>query len=285
MRRISRNTPSGSSRSSSPVLSVRPRCSRQSRAGCHGRASGPRHRGRPGRGLTLVERRVDDCARQLGVVGPRAAVDVVGAGDHPYVVDDADLGVDVDRRALRVLDVADAHPIAAGPLDDPHGALATDPARGSRDPTVAIGEPGTTTITWRSGFARNASASACGGALRPEVLVLEVYEAPSPPERLDVGACDAALAVGREGIYRTLGRIGAQDLHCVWADRRRVARPWRERVGVAGLPRQRARRRATGLRWSSGVGSSQRSRKVSAIARPPGRVPRPVRRATADRWP
>ena len=57
---------------------------------------------------------IDHAAADLGVVGPRATVEVVGADGHPHVVDDAHLRVHVDRGALVVREVEDRDPIAAG---------------------------------------------------------------------------------------------------------------------------------------------------------------------------
>jgi len=42
-------------------------------------------------GTALVERGVDHGARNLGIVRPRAPVEIVGAGDQEHVVDDANL--------------------------------------------------------------------------------------------------------------------------------------------------------------------------------------------------
>ena len=61
----------------------------------------------------VVARRVEHDRRQLGVVGPRAAVEVVGADRGPGVVDDAGLGVHVDRGAGVVLDAVDGDPVRA----------------------------------------------------------------------------------------------------------------------------------------------------------------------------
>ena len=67
---------------------------------------GQRQPQRPG----VVAGGVDHDRGQLGVVGPRAPVEVVGADRRPGVVDDAGLGVHVDRRARVVLDAVDRRP-------------------------------------------------------------------------------------------------------------------------------------------------------------------------------
>jgi hypothetical protein len=47
--------------------------------------------------LPLVDGVVDHSAAEFGVVGPRAAIEVVRPDRCPHVVDDADLRMDVDR--------------------------------------------------------------------------------------------------------------------------------------------------------------------------------------------
>ena len=58
---------------------------------------------------------VPDRGGELGVVRPGPAVEVVRAGRRPHVVDDADLGVHVDRRAGVVLDAVDGDPVGRRP--------------------------------------------------------------------------------------------------------------------------------------------------------------------------
>ena len=56
---------------------------------------------------------VEDRARQLGIVRPRPAVQVVRSHGRPRVVDDHGFRVHVDRRALFVLEVEDREPVAS----------------------------------------------------------------------------------------------------------------------------------------------------------------------------
>ena len=65
-----------------------------------------------GRGA-LVAFGVQHRGGQLGVVRPGPRVEVVAADRRPDVVDDAQLGVDVDGQALQVLDVEHLHPVPA----------------------------------------------------------------------------------------------------------------------------------------------------------------------------
>ena len=64
----------------------------------------------PGQPPLIVHHR----AGELGVVRPRPTVEVVGAARHPRVVDDADLCVDIDRRAGWVVQVEDTEAAATG---------------------------------------------------------------------------------------------------------------------------------------------------------------------------
>ena len=160
---------------SSEVVDRRgPRCARGARAraaaGCRVRAVGRRRRARRDRAgsrssCVVVEHR----ARQLGVVGPRAPVHVVGPDHQPHVVDDADLGVHVDRSAVVVLEVAHEDAVAAGALQrcrvarsarcGPDGP-ATRPSRS--------GNRGTTTTTCSSGWARERVGERLRGRARDQ---------------------------------------------------------------------------------------------------------------------
>ena len=211
------NPDAGSTRSASSP-SARPRCSRHSRrrvSRASRRARSPSRRpDAAGRASSNVG--VEHRARHLGVVGPRTAVEVVGADLEPDVVDDADLGVHVDRGAGLVLEVVDRDAVAAR-RRTACARTRCRPMVSDASATVPLcsGKRGTTAMTWSSGARRSASASASRRVRRPQVLVLEVDEPARPTQRLAVGAPDAALAVGRERERRPLGRIRAQDLHRV----------------------------------------------------------------------
>ena len=101
------NAEAGSTRSESSPSS-RPRCSRHRRRRVsrgRTRAPSPRPAGSSGSRSSCVG--VEHGTRQLGVVRPRTPVQVVGADFEPHVVDHANLGVHVDRRAVHVLEVVD----------------------------------------------------------------------------------------------------------------------------------------------------------------------------------
>ncbi len=87
---------------------------------------------------------VEDRRSQFRVVRPRAVVEVVAAHHRPDVVDDAQLGVHVDRPALVVLDIEDLHTVTARLAHHRHGLglsqfrcsgrhLLVDPAGHDRD--------------------------------------------------------------------------------------------------------------------------------------------------------
>src|SRR5204863_10022804 len=91
-------------------------------------------------GLATVEGGVDERARKLGVMGPRPAVQVVGADVHPDVVDDAHLRVHVDGRSELVLEVVDRDTRSARGAQHLENRFSAGPARGAGEPTGTIGE-------------------------------------------------------------------------------------------------------------------------------------------------
>ena len=106
----------------------------------------------------------DHGAGELGVVGPRSEVQVVGSHRHPHVVDDAHLGVHVDRCAGIVLEVVHGDAVAAGASQQPDRALAGEVADGAVTRPSRSGNRGTTTTTRRSGARRSAVARAAAAA-------------------------------------------------------------------------------------------------------------------------
>ncbi len=75
---------------------------------------------------------VDDRAGDLGVVAPRPSIEVVRSDGGPHVVDHADLGVDVNRNAVKVLDVVDRDAVARRIEKDSHRMLAAHLVRSQR---------------------------------------------------------------------------------------------------------------------------------------------------------
>jgi hypothetical protein len=74
-------------------------------------------------------------------------VEVVGAAGEPDVVDDADLGVHVDRHAVRVLEVEEGDAVRGDPLQQRHGADLTEPVRRPGHPPVGVRVARTTAIS------------------------------------------------------------------------------------------------------------------------------------------
>ena len=228
-------------------------------------------------------------ARQLRVVGPRAAVEVVGADRGPLVVDDADLGVHVDRGAGVVLQAVERRP---GPpprlAQRAQRPLAAEQVRrrwtcGRPGP----GRAGAPRSAAGPGWSRSAAANALGDRPGPQVLVLEVDQR-AGPGRAPWRSPRATLRspCGRERVAAPRGRVGAQQLD---ADARRSA-PGRAAAGGSGSPAglvlaaDRSAARRTGLRVS-GCGSSHRSRKVVSTSPTAGPVTASWTSCQGGRWP
>ena len=214
-RRAARRTTTSGSTRSSTSSGARPRCSAARRIRAVPReTAGRRHRARRGPSrLALVEPGVDHRARELRVVGPRPAVEVVGADRHPHVVDRRTPSSGRRSGCLRRSRGRTPRPVRGRPRAARRARVRG--RSGSRSPAMApsgSGYRGITTAISSSGWSASASRSTLGGVERPQVLVLEVDEASGAPERLEVGARDAALAVGRERVRASPSRIGAQHL-------------------------------------------------------------------------
>ena len=64
--------------------------------------------------FSAIQRVVEYGARHLRIVGPRTAVEVVGAHGEPDVVDDADLRVHVNGPSIETLEVVRGKTVASG---------------------------------------------------------------------------------------------------------------------------------------------------------------------------
>ncbi len=172
--------------------------------------------------------------RQLGVVRPRPAVEVVGADRGPDVVDDAGLRVHVDGGALVVLDAVERHPPRSGGHHLPHRP----------PPSEQLGRPGGAAEVGvhrddREHVQARLAAQRVGehvpDVVAPQVLVLHVDQAPGLGQRLGVAAGDAALAATGERVVASVPQVGVgpQQLHDVRAalDRRGRRRLVGQRVG------------------------------------------------------
>ena len=227
---------SSSGRSSAQVEVLAHQPSRRSRA--KRRAPSPRPPGSAGRGCPARSSRT--AAAQLGVVRPRADVEVGAADRGPDVVDHAELGVHVDRRpswfstsrtwtrsppASRTIANASPWPSRA--------------ARGRAGRSTS-GIPGTTAMRCSRGARRSAAANTTarrrpttGTGLRRRRGVW------ARPQRLGVRAGDAALAArARTGRGRRAGRCAGAG-RCRYLPERVGCRR-RQRAG-RGLPGGSAR--------------------------------------------
>jgi hypothetical protein len=167
-------------------------------------------------------------------VGPGAAVEVGRADHRPHVVDDHRLGVDVDRRAVLVLEVVDGHPVAAGADQVVDGPPLGGAGRPPGDPPVAVRVPWHHDDHAQPGSAAQGGREGVGDQRPPQVLVLDVDQRPGPSQGLQVRPGDAALAVGRERDPPVPGRVGAQHLHGMGA-------------GLRGWPAAQQQLQAPGL--------------------------------------
>ena len=90
-------------------------------------------------GHTKIAGVIENGTRELAVVRPGAAVDVVGSDSHPNIVDDAHLCVDVDRNPTEVLQVVAGDSRTTGAKKRLDGVATRDPTRGPGHRAVAVG--------------------------------------------------------------------------------------------------------------------------------------------------
>src|SRR5580765_4928328 len=168
---------------------------------------------------------VDHRAGDLRVARPGSPVEVVRPHRGPPVVDDAHLGVDVDRPAGAVGQAEHRDPVTAGGQDEVegqgpavqldhlgHALLVRHHRQDDREPQV------------RRGPQRPGEVPA--HLLRPQVLVLDVDELLGPGDRFGIAERDAALALhGEVEADRPDPRVGPQHL-----DRARPGGRWRRRL-------------------------------------------------------
>src|SRR6478609_8842259 len=196
----------------------------------------------PGVGL------VENDGGELGVVGPRTPAEVVRAGAGPDVIDDADLGVDVDRHAGGVLQAV---------CRDTLG-MSVHQAADRAPPTELLRHTVETTEVWHQRDDDDQAKVRPRPQLlledprdivAPEVLVLDVDEALRPPHCLAVTAGDAALAPLGEGVVTAPAQvgIGPQELHgvraCGWRRGPLVGKGVRRAVQAPNPVSQTAHRR------------------------------------------
>src|ERR1019366_8726962 len=88
---------------------------------------------------SVIEFAINYGARKFRVMSPRSAVQIVRSDGPPNVVDNTNLGVDVNGSVDFVLDIVDPDAIAASLLHDGEGARLGESARRPRPLTVLVG--------------------------------------------------------------------------------------------------------------------------------------------------
>ncbi len=141
--------------------------------------------------------------------------------------------MDVDGLAVTVLDVDDVHPVPAGPVDDRQGLRMTVVHGGQAQPALLVGEARDHRDQLQPGLAPQRVGEHLGHLRRPQVLVLDVDQAPGPAQGLGVPSGRAALTVGGERVAGAAAGVGPQQLHRAGAGGRRVRLRLRQ---VRGAP-------------------------------------------------
>jgi len=145
-------------------------------------------------------------------MGPGAPVDVVRPDDGPRVVDDAHLGVHVDRGTRLVLQAVDADPVSSGRIQRLQRLGAAQQVRRERQPAVLIGEGGQDRDEMQCRVLRQGTGKYRRYRGGPQVLVFQVDQGPGARQHLDVAAGDAALPLRRERVTVPPAGVGAQQL-------------------------------------------------------------------------
>src|SRR5664280_1172088 len=77
----------------------------------------------------VIEFAINHGAREFRVMSPRTAIQIVRSDGRPYVVNNTDLGVDVNGSACFVLDVVDLDSVASSLFQDSESSRLGQPAR------------------------------------------------------------------------------------------------------------------------------------------------------------
>ncbi len=193
-------------------------------------------------GLTWIGRLIEHRAGHLAVVRPGPSVEIVRTHHGPHVINHDYLGVHVDRRACGVFDVIDAEALATRGAADLDCSLMADQARPAGRP-LPVGEAGHDRDHMQFGIRLHRAGEQLGDERRPQVLILDVDQAPCAGKCLPVGVRDAAFTQRREGVAPKPGRVGPQHLHGVGPCGRRIGQRLRkvaagECAGVIGAVHQ-----------------------------------------------
>ena len=159
----------------------------------------------------------------------------------------------IDGGAVLPLEVVDGDAVSPGSVERFLDALAAVDAGSSGDAAGRFGEAGDDDDEQEIGLATQRFAEHAGGVERPEVLVFEVNQSAGAPERLDVGAGDAAFSFGRIRVGLAAPRIGSQYLNGVRTIAGWVDSFGREPGTLGRLPRkpvQDPSEGSAGVEWS-----------------------------------
>ena len=132
-------------------------------------------------------------------MGPRAAVEIVGADQHERVVDHTDLRVHIYGRTVGVLEVIHRDPLAAGLTKDLNGVLAADTVRRTDRASAPFGIARHHRNYVELGVTPERVGERVRSLRRPEVLVLQVYEPARAAKRLEVPRAMLRSPVGANG--------------------------------------------------------------------------------------
>src|SRR4051812_41623792 len=108
---------------------------------------------------------------------PGASIEIVGTNGHPEIVDDADLGVDIDGAAVGVLQVIDRATSVTSSIEFADDSLSRESARATDEASGRIGKSWDDDDEPQRRFPTERFAEQPGGIHRPEVLILEVNKA------------------------------------------------------------------------------------------------------------
>ena len=133
-------------------------------------------------------------------MSPRTAIQIVRSDGRPDVIDNADLGVDVDGSIGLVFDVVDSDSFAASLLYNGDCPRLGVPARRPRQLAVLIRVTRNYGYDLQSRLSTQRLGEQSGDFDGPEVLILDIDQGARSFDRLRKRSRDASLTVGRERI-------------------------------------------------------------------------------------
>src|SRR5487761_894181 len=155
-------------------------------------------------------------------MAPRPAVEVVGPDRGPDVVDDADLGVHVNRNSKQVLDIEDRNTVPARLEESLNGLFPSDLVRRQRHGASLVKVSGNHRYQVKLRVGDQSIDEWPHHVPRPEELIFDVDEPAGATHRFQVRARDAALTVRGKGITPWTAAVRAQHLDRLSSLPRRV---------------------------------------------------------------